>query len=302
ELRQAVTNSTAVLIVGGIAENHPQAAAIRAAARDFAAATGAKLCRIPQGANAVGLSRAGVLPAGKDVSAMLAQPRKAYALYGIEPGLDFADTAAARKALAGAQVVAFSQFACASTRDVADVILPIGALPEVDATLTNLDGREQSARAGGKLPGEAREGWRVLRALGGELALAGFEFTDLAGLRASLAPVSVTVSTSAATPVAGEGLEVASTAAIYRTDAVVRRAQALQSHPLNTAPRIVLNADDAARLQLVEGQMAKVGTDAGKATLPVVVDARVAVGSVWIESGHGATAPLGAARVTVVAA
>ena len=301
DLRQAVTG-TAVLIVGGIAENHPQAAAIRAAARDFAAATGAKLCRIPQGANAVGLTRAGVLPAGKDVNAMLAQPRKAYALYGIEPGLDFADTAAARKALAGAQVVAFSQFACASTRDVADVILPIGALPEIDATLTNLDGREQSARAGGKLPGEAREGWRVLRALGGELALAGFEFTDLAGLRASLAPVSVTVSTSAATPVTGDGLEVASTAAIYRTDAVVRRAQALQSHPLNAAPRIVLNADDAARLQLVEGQMAKVGTDAGRATLPVVVDARVAAGSVWIESGHGATAPLGAARVTVVAA
>ncbi|WNH47625.1 NADH-quinone oxidoreductase subunit NuoG [Stenotrophomonas aracearum] len=301
DLRQAVTGN-AVLIVGGIAENHPQAAAIRAAARDFAAATGAKLCRIPQGANAVGLSRAGVLPAGKDVNAMLAQPRKAYALYGIEPGLDFADTAAARKALAGAQVVAFSQFACASTRDVADVILPIGALPEIDATLTNLDGREQSARAGGKLPGEAREGWRVLRALGGELALSGFEFTDLAGLRASLAPVTVNVSTSAATPVAGEGLEVASTAAIYRTDAVVRRALALQSHPLNAAPRIVLNSDDAARLQLVEGQMAKVGTDAGKATLPVVVDARVAAGSVWIESGHGATAPLGAARVTVVAA
>lgn len=74
-----------MLIVGGIAENHPQAAAIRAAARDFAAATGAKLCRIPQGANAVGLSRAGVLPAGKDVNAMLAQPRKAYAIYGIEP-------------------------------------------------------------------------------------------------------------------------------------------------------------------------------------------------------------------------
>ncbi len=301
ELRQAVTGN-AVLIVGGVAENHPQAAAIRAAARDFAAATGAKLCRIPQGANAVGLSRAGVLPAGKDVAAMLAQPRKAYAIYGIEPGLDFADTAAARKALAGAQVVAFSQFACASTRDVADVILPIGALPEIDATLTNLDGREQSARAGGKLPGEAREGWRVLRALGGELALAGFDFTDLAGLRVSLAPVTVNVSASAATPVTGEGLEVASTAAIYRTDAVVRRAQALQSHPLNNAPRIVLNADDAARLQLVEGQMAKVGTDAGKATLPVVVDARVAAGSVWIESGHGATAPLGAARVTVVAA
>lgn len=303
ELRNALQGSDRIaLIVGGIVENHPQAATLRAAARGFAQSTGAALCRIPQGANAVGLAQAGVLPAGKDVAAMLAQPRQAYMIYGLEPGLDFADAPAARKALAGAQVVAFSQFACASTRDVADVILPIGALPEIDATLTNLDGREQSARAGGKLPGEAREGWRVLRALGGELALAGFAFTDLVGLRASLAPVTVTLSASAAPAVAGEGLDVIATAAIYRTDAVVRRAPALQAHPLNTAPRIVLNADDAARLQLQEGQMAKVGTDAGKATLPVVVDARVAAGSAWIESGHGATAPLGAARVTVVAA
>ena len=84
---------------------------------------------------------------------MLAQPRQAYVVYGLEPGL-VRRRPGARKALAGAQVVAFSQFACASTRDVADVILPIGALPEIDATLTNLDGREQSARAGGKLPGE----------------------------------------------------------------------------------------------------------------------------------------------------
>ncbi|MCL7714114.1 NADH-quinone oxidoreductase subunit NuoG [Stenotrophomonas mori] len=302
-LREAVkAGGNAVVIVGAIAENHPQAAAIRAAARDFAGATGAKLCRIPQGANAIGLSRAGVLPAGKDVNAMLAQPRKAYVLYGIEPGLDFADSPAARKALAAARVVAFSQYACTSTRDVADLILPIGALPEIDGTLTNLDGRDQAARAGGKLPGEAREGWRALRALGGEMQLDGFAFTDLAGLRAGLKPVQVEVAASAQPAPAGEGLEVASTPAIYRTDAVVRRAQALQAHPLNTVPRIVLNADDAARLQLAEGQMAKVGTDAGKATLPVVVDARVAAGAVWIESGHGATAPLGAARVTVVAA
>jgi len=34
----------------------------------------------------------------------------------------------------------------------------------------------------------------------------------------------------------------------------------------------------------------------------VFVDARVAQGAAWIESGHGATAPLGAGRVTVVGA
>ncbi|MGN0859050.1 MAG: NADH-quinone oxidoreductase subunit NuoG [Stenotrophomonas sp.] len=304
ELRAAVAsaNGNAVIIVGAIAENHPQAAQLRRAAAEFAAATGAKLCRIPQGANALGLAAAGVLPAGKDAAAMLAAPRKAYVLYGIEPGLDFADTASALKALNAAKVVAFSQYACTSTRNVADLILPIGALPEIDATLTNLDGREQSARAGGKLPGQAREGWRVLRALGGELAVAGFDFTDLAGLRASLAPVSVQVAASAAPASLADGYEVVATAGIYRGDAVVRRASALQAHPLNAGPRASLNPADATRLGLVAGQMAKVGSDAGRATLQVVVDPRVAAGSVWIESGHGATAPLGAARVTVVAA
>ncbi|MEE7546332.1 NADH-quinone oxidoreductase subunit G, partial [Xanthomonas sp. Kuri4-1] len=121
-------------------------------------------------------------------------------------------------------------------------------------------------------------------------------------LRAGLQTRSVAPAASAQPALAGEGLEVAATAAIYRTDAVVRRAQALQSHPLNVAACVALHPDQAAQLQVSEGQMVKVGTDAGKATLPVVLDKRVAAGTVWIESGHGATAPLGAGRVTVVAA
>ena len=297
----AKSATSAVVIVGAIAENHPQAAKIRAAARDFATATGAALCRIPQGANAVGLTRAGVLPSARDVAGMFAQPRSAYVLYGIEPGLDFADTAAALKALNAAKVVAFSQFACESTRAVADVILPIAALPEIEATLTNLDGIEQSAHAAAKAPGQARDGWKVLRALGGELALAGFEFTDLAGARASLeGGRKVQVKAGAANEAEQGGLELALVPAIYRTDAVVRRAAALQSHPLNVAARIVLNPADVAALG--EGGVIKVKGAAGTATLPLEVDDRVAVGSAWIEGGHGATAPLGAGRVEVVKA
>ncbi|QNH17467.1 NADH dehydrogenase (quinone) subunit G [Xanthomonas sp. SS] len=303
-LREAVQGAAgrAVLIVGALVENHPQAAALRAVARDFAAATGAALCRVPQGANAVGLAKLGVLPSARDVAGMFAEPRNAYVLYGIEPGLDFADAGAARAALGAAKVVAFSQFACASTRDVADVILPIGALPEIDATLTNLDGVEQLARAAGKLPDQAREGWRVLRALGGELQLAGFDFTDLAGLRAGVQPRSVSLRGSAQAAAAGEGIEVAATPAIYRTDAVVRRAPALQAHPLNDAPAIRLHPEHAAQLGVAAGQVVKVGNAVGNATLPVVLDPRVAAGVAWIESGHGATAPIGAGRVTVVAA
>ncbi len=295
--------SRPVLIVGALAENHPQAASIRAAAKAFAAATGASLCRIPQGANAVGLARNGVLPAKRDVAGMFAEPRAAYVIYGIEPGLDFADGAAAQKALKAAKVVAFSHFACKSTRNVADVILPIGALPEIEATLTNLDGVDQRTQAGGKLPGEAREGWKVLRALGGELQLPAFEFTDLAGARvAGAASTPTAIAKSPAPSPASEGLEVAASAAIYRTDGVVRRAEALQAHPLNVSPRITLNPEDAEAASLTEGGVAKVGAPDGTATLPVFVDARVARGAAWIESGHGATAPLGAGRVTVVRA
>ncbi|WP_363797344.1 NADH-quinone oxidoreductase subunit NuoG [Lysobacter firmicutimachus] len=285
------------LIVGALAENGPHAAAIRAAAKAFAEATGAKLCRIPQGANAVGLARHGVLPSARDARAMLDDARGAYIVYGIEPGLDFADSESALRALGAAQVVAFSHYACRSTKAVADVILPIGLLPEIDATLTNLDGLSQAASAGGKLPGDARAGWRVLRALGGELGAKGFEFTDLDGLRRGIAPRSVTPAAGRAPKAAGEGLELAVSTAIYRSDATVRRAPALQSHPLNLAPRAVLNPNDAAALGLADGAVAKFGAGAGTATLPVALSAKVAAGTVWIESGHGATAPLGAGRV-----
>jgi len=292
----------AAIIVGAQAETGAHAAEIRAAAAALATSTGASLCRIPQGANALGLSRLGVLPTSRDANAMLAERRSAYVTYGIEPGLDFADQAKAMQALGAAQVVAFSHFACQSTRAVADVILPIGALAEIDATLTNLDGREQRATAAGKLPGDARAGWRVLRALGGELGVPDFEFTDLAGLRAGLAPKPVDVVRSNAPAVDGDGLELAVSQAIYRVDGLVRRAAALQSHPLTLGPRIVLHPDDAAKQGVADGAMAKVSNSVGTATLQVAVDDRVAAGAAWVESGYGATAALSAGKVKVVAA
>src|SRR5690606_22536028 len=196
------------------------------------------------------------------------------------------------QALGNAQVVAFSQFACSSTRRVADVILPIGALPEIDATLTNLDGRDQQAVAGGKLPGEARAGWRVLRALGGLLDAPGFGFTDLAGARAGIAPRSVAVAKGTAANKGSSGLEIAMSQAIYRGDATVRRAAALQAHPLTLGARIALNPTDAAGLAggpLTDGTMVKVSPGQGTAPVPLALDTRVAAGTAWIESGYGAT-------------
>ncbi len=322
--------SHAAIIVGNVAEAGPHASAIRAAAQNFASANRAALCRIPQGANAVGLTRVGVFPTSRDAQSMLRDARSAYVLYGIEPGLDFADQALAMQSLGKAQVIAFSHFACQSTRAIADVILPIGALPEIDATLTNLDGREQRAVAGGKLPGDARPGWRVLRALGGELGAAGFDFTDLAGLygamkRPSAQPATAkaaqgtasawfqadeqeTVETAEAansrekatvTQGKAAGLELVVSQAIYRTDAVVRRAAALQAHPLTLGARIVLHPVDALAAMLSAGEIAKVSNVVGTASLPVAISDKVAPGCIWIESGYGATAALTSGHVEV---
>jgi len=293
-----------VLILGAVAENGLHAAQIRAGVKQFASKHAARVCRIPQGANALGLVQAGVLPGALDAQAMLAAPRQAYITYGIEPGLDFADQALALKALSAAKVIAFSQYACASTKAVADVILPIGALPEMEASLTNLDGRVQTTVAGSKLPGEARPGWRVLRALGAALGIGGFDFTEFSAVRA-LPPVparNIKGTGTAPTAASNAGFELALSQAIYRTDAVTRRAAALQSHPLTTGPRITLHPDDAGTLGIEKGVMVKVHNGNGAATLPAVLSDRVARGAVWVESGYPATAALTAARVEVTPA
>jgi len=289
----ALKAGKAVVILGEAAATHPQAAWLRAIARFIASATGAGFNELPVGANALGLGQGGVLPGngGLDAQAMLVQPRKAYVLYGAEPPYDFADGAAALKALGGATVVAFSAYASPALREVADVILPIALLPEADGTLVNVDGLAQSVTAGAKAPGENRAGWKVLRALGGMLQLAGFEFDDLAGLREGISARAPAASPAAALSprhAAGDTLVRLATWPIYRSDAVLRRSVSLNAHPINRAPAARLNPNEAMRQGFSDGAQVRVSD----ALLPVAIDAAVPDGAVWIEATHDLTATL----------
>jgi NADH-quinone oxidoreductase subunit G len=288
----ALKSGAAVVILGEAAVTHPQASWLRAIARFIADATGAGYNELPVGANAVGLARLGVVPGngGLDAQAMLAQPRKAYVLYGVEPPHDFADGAAALKALRGAeQVVAFSAFASDALREVADVILPIALLPETDATLVNVDGLAQGVIAGAKAPKQARPGWKVLRALGGSLQLSGFDFDDIAGLRNGITDRAVIARDGMASrDGASTGLTRVATWPIYRSDAVLRRATALNAHPLNRAPAVRLNANEATRLGVADGDQVRIGD----ASLPLRVDGAVPDGAAWIEAAQDLTATL----------
>jgi NADH-quinone oxidoreductase subunit G len=287
----------AIVIFGQAAVTHPEASWLRAIARFIAQAAGAAFNEIPVGANALGLSSVGVLPGsgGLDARGMLAQARKGYILYNVEPPHDFADGALAQQAMHSAQtVVAFAAYASEALKDSADVILPIGLTPEIDATLVNVEGTAQTVVAGAKAPGDARPGWKVLRALGGLLNVPGFEFEDLAGLREGVTERATDLRQVLAPRTSGVTLSRLATTPIYRGDAVLRRAGALNAHPLNRPAALRIGADEAGRLGLADGANARIGDS----VLPVVFDEAVPAGAVWIEAAHSETAmlpPYGAA-------
>ena len=71
----------------------------------------------------------------------------------------------------------------------ADVILPGAAYTEKDATFVNTEGRVQQTRLAVFPPGEAKEDWKIVRALS-DLAGATLGYDDLSQVRARLAEVN----------------------------------------------------------------------------------------------------------------
>jgi NADH-quinone oxidoreductase subunit G len=287
-----------VLLLGELALNHREGSWLRPLAAHVAALIGAPLNQLWAGANALGLAREGVLPSARDAAAMLAQPCQAYLLYGIEPDQDGSLVASRLRALASAKhVVAFARFASEALKQTASVLLPIAAAEEMAASYTNALGITQCTQAGAKAPGEAREGWKVLRALGEQLGVAGFDFLDMAGVAPAVVP-TLTPATPAPR-VAADGLQRVASTGIYRSDAGVRRAAPLQAHPLNRPARALIHPEDALAHGLSNGAVVKLDDGVGRAALPLAIDARVARGALWVESVDAATAALAGTGTTL---
>jgi NADH-quinone oxidoreductase subunit G len=247
---QALTRQPALVLLGHMAQRHPQYADIRALAAGLAAVTGATLGYLSEGANSAGAALAGATPhrgpggrgvarSGFDARAMLETPRNGYILFGIEPTKDLAEAAESLPALRGAAVVAFTSFVSDELLDVADVLLPIATFAETAGTFVNVEGVWQSFDAAADVPGDARPGWRVLRVLGNELQLPNCEYlrpSDVTaeverelGAGRELQPAD-TLYKGSFTPggrspsAAGVVLDVP----IYAIDALVRRSEPLQ--------------------------------------------------------------------------
>jgi len=274
------------VLLGNFAQQHPQAAAIHAAAQ----ALGVKLGFLGEAANSVGGYVAG-LPSGGGLPAVL--KKEALLLLNVEPALDCADPRAASRAKFVVNLTAWQS-------DVGDVLLPIAPFTETAGTFINTEGRVQSFHACARPPGEARPAWKVLRVLGTMLGREGCALDTLEEVRAAclgstdvaalLSNVIDGVVQPASRPA---GIERIAEVPIYFADPLVRRAPSLQKTRDARPPRAWMNSRLMAQLGVAAGQPVRVRQGEGSAKLAAALDDRLPDDCVRIAAAHAATAALG---------
>ncbi len=311
------TAERGVLIVGQFAMAHHQASAMRQLAGWIAAASGCALNLLPHGANPVGAWLAGAVPhrgpagscksGGMSKSGIVNSSGKTWLLWDVEPEFDIENPSAAMTALQAAEkVLAVAVFASDSLKQVADIILPLAPLAESEGSLVNFDGDTIGFAPAGKVSGEARPGWKILRRLGDELGLAGFGQLDLADLQTEMQATlrAAAIADQAAdslgdvlgAPVdSGNALHRVGEVPMYSADALCRRAPALQQTVHALSDFVGLNPADAGRLGLVDGGRANVRQGAASTALEVRVSKRVPVGAAWVRSATSSSRELGSA-------
>jgi len=291
------------IFLGNLAVQHPHAAQLRLLAQELAAVLGAGYGSFGEAANSVGGYLAQAVPGagGLNAGVMLAQPRKAYLLLNVEPELDCNDARAAMQAMDAAEfVIALSAYK-GRAPDYASVLLPIAPFTETSGSFVNAEGRRQSFNGVVKPLGEARPAWKVLRVLGNLLGLAGFDYDSSEQVRDEIgAPDALARrldnrvnGIALQLPAAAAGVQRIADVPIYASDAIVRRAGALQKTRDAAPPRAWMNAALLARLGVKAGQQVRIRQGEAEATLNAACDERLPDECVRVAAAHALTAGLG---------
>jgi NADH-quinone oxidoreductase subunit G len=299
-----LTGERKAILLGNYAEQHPESSQLLALAQALAEIVGAKVGCLTEAANSVGGYLANALPqpgasAGLNARAMLAEPRQAYIVLGVEPEFDCANPVAARAALEKADfVVVMSPFA--HGMQYADVLLPVSPFTETAGTFVNCEGRAQSWSGVVKPFRETRPAWKVLRVMGSMLGLPGFDLESIEHVRSLLPAVaSIPAKLSNATRVAitapvtnSSGMERVADVPIHFADPLVRRARSLQQTTDAQAPIAQMHALTLAQIGVTAGAQVKVRQGKGEAVLKTAADPGVPAGVVRIAAAHPSTCGL----------
>ncbi|MFY7698458.1 MAG: NADH-quinone oxidoreductase subunit NuoG [Legionella sp.] len=316
-LAAALRCSNAAIITGSIVENHPDASLLRTLIKLITQFSGAKILRLTTGANAAGAWLAGMIPhraeagrnspdLGLDVQAALAAKLKGYVLMGAEPAYDFANPYQARQSMLAAEfVVVLNAFASSSIQDYANVILPIAPYAETSGTYINVDQVWQTV-AGAMSPcGEARPAWKVLRVLANILQCKGFEYssTDEINLEIKsnvqmMSAIQSELFYPESLPLSNKELVRVGEWPLYRSDSIVRHADALQNCAAAEVACIRINPATADKYNLSD--FATVSQGDIEITLPLKRDNRIAPDVVWVANAMPETVDLGHAFASIM--
>ncbi|MFM7718076.1 MAG: NADH-quinone oxidoreductase subunit G, partial [Actinomycetota bacterium] len=234
------------------------------------------------------------LAAGRATRAILeacaAREVDALFLVGIDPLVDLPDGDLARRALENVPFKVVQSLELGELEPFADVFLPAAAFLEKDAHVTDWEGRARRLRPVRGVAGLARPDWQIAaelaRALGSDL---GFDSLDalreelgalLAPTDAATPAVPAPAAATAPTPPA-DGVVLFTYPLLVDEGRLARGADELHA-ALGEPAFLEVGPDDAARLGLADGALARVRTDVGEAELPVRVSRHVAAGAAFV--------------------
>ena len=289
------------VFLGAAAMAHPQFAQLHAYAQFIATNTDATLGFLPEGGNSVGAHVVqAVSSAG--VEGILAKDLKAVVLLGLEPSADLANPQTAKAALAKAgTVIAMTAFDSPELREVADVLLPVTPYSETSGSYINAEGTLQSVQAAVRPLGDARPAWKVLRVLGNLLNLDNFYFNSSEEVLGEAVPTNfatqlsnTTTTAPAVTSLFTPAVERLADVAIHSSDAIVRRAPALQlTQDAKRAIKLGVPSGLFMQLGLKEGDAVKVSQSGLSVTMPATEEKTLADGVVRLSAATSVSAQLG---------
>jgi NADH-quinone oxidoreductase subunit G len=293
---------TAILL-GNATLASPLASLICANAQALASAANARLGFLVAGGNMVGGYVAGAVPEGDGLGAskMLAAGLKAYIVLHAEPALDADNGVQAIRALKSAEfTVALTSYRSAA-EDWAHVMLPISPFTETSGTFINAEGRPQSFKGSTAPYVDTRPAWKVLRVMGNLFDLPGFDDESSESIRDSVLvggvepQLSNEIHSAIGLATVQPGLERLADVPIYRSDAMVRRAEPLQQTAASQPPLARLCAATLSSLGVEPGRMLRIRSQEGEISLEAVLDDTVAPGTVHVSAAFAETMPLGSA-------
>jgi NADH-quinone oxidoreductase subunit G len=228
------------ILLGNAAAHHQRASSLLVLANWVGLQVGATVGFLGEAANTVGAQLVGAVSNGSGKSSrqmVETADLKAVILMNVEPRHDVKGGRLAEQSISKADlVVTLSPFK--TNLEISDVLLPIAPFTETSGSYVNAEARLQSFHAVVKPLGEARPAWKVLRALGSMLGVAGMTQETsqevlaqaLPGVNSGECLTSERLDNSCQGEVdLEEATEMPCTATIYQLDGLVRRSPSLQS-------------------------------------------------------------------------